>query len=95
MINHKGECHCGKIRFMFKAPSITSLTICNCSICNALGFQHIFIPHKNFTLLSGENFLKSYRFGSGKAEHMFCTCFARNVELRHSTSPGHILINIV
>ena len=61
MINHKGECHCGKIRFMFKAPSITSLTICNCSICNALGFQHIFIPHKNFTLLSGENFLKSYR----------------------------------
>ena len=73
MISHKGECHCGKIRFMFKAPAITSLTICNCSICNAVGFQHVFVPHENFTLLRGENFIKSYRFGSGKAEHMFCT----------------------
>jgi len=73
MNTHKGECHCKKIQFTFKAPASVSITICNCSICNVSGFQHVFIPHEDFTLLSGESFLKSYRFGSRKAQHMFCT----------------------
>jgi len=45
---------------------------CNCSICAASGYLHLFIPHGRFTLLSGEEALTSYRFGSGKAEHLFC-----------------------
>ena len=36
------------------------------SFCFSQTLSHI-------TLLRGENFIKSYRFGSGKAEHMFCT----------------------
>lgn len=45
---------------------------CNCSICSASGYLHLFIPHDRFTLLSGEGDLTSYRFGSGEAEHLFC-----------------------
>ena len=45
---------------------------CNCSICSATGYLHLFIPHDRFTLLSGGESLTSYRFGSGKAEHLFC-----------------------
>jgi hypothetical protein len=48
---------------------------CNCSICAATGFRHLIVPHQDFTLLSGEAALASYRFGTGAANHLFCgTC---------------------
>ncbi|ASK87511.1 glutathione-dependent formaldehyde-activating enzyme [Sphingorhabdus sp. SMR4y] len=45
---------------------------CNCSICARTGFLHLFVPHRDFTLLKGEGGLTSYRFGSGQAHHLFC-----------------------
>ena len=45
---------------------------CNCSICAPSGYLHLFIPHQRFTLLSGQDQLTSYRFGSDEAEHLFC-----------------------
>lgn len=48
---------------------------CNCSICSASGYLHLFIRHDRFILESGADHLTSYRFGSGEAEHLFCkTC---------------------
>ena len=46
---------------------------CNCSICRATGFLHIIVPHEQFELLRGRDALSSYRFGSGAAEHLFCS----------------------
>ena len=37
------------------------------------GFLHIIVPHADFTLESGADMLTSYRFGSGAAEHLFCS----------------------
>jgi hypothetical protein len=37
------------------------------------GFVHIMVPHQQFELLSGRDELSSYRFGSGAAEHLFCS----------------------
>ena len=45
---------------------------CNCSICSASGYLHLFIPHDRFELLKGEDALTSYRFATGEAEHLFC-----------------------
>jgi hypothetical protein len=36
------------------------------------GFLHIVVPHTEFELISGRDALKSYRFGTGTAEHLFC-----------------------
>lgn len=39
------------------------------------GFLHIMVPHQLFELVTGRNALTSYRFGTGAAEHLFCsTC---------------------
>ncbi|MEL6530969.1 MAG: GFA family protein [Pseudomonadota bacterium] len=45
---------------------------CNCSICSASGYLHLFIPHERFELISGKGELTSYRFGTGEANHLFC-----------------------
>ena len=46
---------------------------CNCSVCSKSGFIHVMVPHGNFTLERGAGTLTSYRFGTGAAEHLFCS----------------------
>jgi len=72
----KGGCHCGAVRFEAEVPGppIAALD-CNCSVCSMTGFLHIIVPHEDFELLSARGALTSYRFGTGAAEHLFCsTC---------------------
>ena len=37
------------------------------------GFLHIMVPHHQFDLIVGREALTSYRFGTGAAEHLFCS----------------------
>jgi hypothetical protein len=37
------------------------------------GYLHIIVPHRDFTLECGAEALASYRFGTGAAEHLFCS----------------------
>lgn len=67
-----GGCHCGAVRFEASTESQPELLDCNCSICSRTRFLHLFVPHDQFTLSSCETALSSYRFGSEKAEHLFC-----------------------
>ena len=74
MIEAEGGCHCRDVRFRCTLPDppVAALS-CNCSICAAAGFVHIMVPHDDFELLNGRGSLTSYRFGTGAAEHLFCT----------------------
>lgn len=72
MIEVKGGCHCGAVRFSASVPAHVELLDCNCSICAASGYLHLTVPHTDFTLESGAESLTSYRFGSRAAEHLFC-----------------------
>ena len=70
-----GGCHCKAVRFEAEVPEAVEVLDCNCSICAATGFRHLIVPHGDFRLLSGEEALTSYRFGTGAANHLFCaTC---------------------
>lgn len=75
LITVTGGCHCGAVRFEALSDARPRMLDCNCTICSASGYLHLFIPHERLTLLSGKDHLASYRFGSGEAEHLFCkTC---------------------
>lgn len=67
-----GGCHCGAVRFTALADPEPEMLDCNCSICTASGYLHLFVPHERFTLERGADALTSYRFGSEEAEHLFC-----------------------
>jgi hypothetical protein len=68
-----GGCHCRAVRFEAKVASAVDVLDCNCSICAATGFRHLIVPHSDFRLLSGESALTHYRFGTGSADHLFCS----------------------
>lgn len=69
----RGGCHCGAVRFeaLIREPR-PELLDCNCSMCSKTGFLHLIVPHEDFTLVSGEGALTSYRFGTKQADHLFC-----------------------
>ncbi len=73
-MNASGGCHCGSVRF---AVTLSDQPVpaldCNCSICRMTGFVHIIVPNGDFALEKGADALTSYRFGTGAAEHLFCS----------------------
>lgn len=74
MIEVSGGCHCGAVRFTARMPDPPVQALdCNCSICSMTGFLHVMVPHGDFELLTGRDALSSYRFGTGAAEHLFCS----------------------
>ena len=74
MIEAQGGCHCKAVRFTARLPDPPVPAIdCNCSICLMTGFRHIIVPRADFTLDNGGDALASYRFGTGAAEHLFCS----------------------
>ena len=68
-----GGCHCRAVRFEADVPAEVEVLDCNCSICAATGFRHLIVPHSSFGLLSGAEALTHYRFGTGAADHLFCS----------------------
>lgn len=68
-----GGCHCRAVRFEADVPREVEVLDCNCSICAMTGFRHLIVPHADFRLLSGEGALSHYRFGTGAADHLFCS----------------------
>lgn len=68
-----GGCHCRAVRFEAEVPAEVEVLDCNCSICAMTGFRHLIVPHGDFRLLAGEAALTHYRFGTGAADHLFCS----------------------
>ncbi|MDQ4087905.1 MAG: GFA family protein [Pseudomonadota bacterium] len=68
----QGGCHCKAVWFEAEVPRQVEVLDCNCSICAKTGFRHLIVPHQDFRLVSSEDALTSYRFGTGAANHLFC-----------------------
>lgn len=71
---YKGSCHCGQVAFEVEGE-LARVTECNCSICSRKGALLWFVPREKFRLISGEQTLGTYAFGSRTVSHRFCsTC---------------------
>jgi hypothetical protein len=90
MVTHRGGCHCGRVRFEVDAPAELEVHECNCSICSKSGYLHLTVPRSRFRLLSGEDALRSYRFNTGVANHLFCSvCGIKSFYVPRSHPDGY------
>jgi hypothetical protein len=69
---YEGGCHCGRVRFRAKVD-LQWLSQCSCSVCTKKGILHLPIAPEDFELLRGKNALTVYTFGTGVAQHSFCS----------------------
>jgi hypothetical protein len=68
----EGGCHCGRVRFRARVD-LDLLSQCNCTVCTKKGILHLPVEPENFELLRGKNSLTTYTFGTGVAQHTFCS----------------------
>src|SRR5438045_835522 len=69
--DREGGCHCGRV---FRAQvDLGLLSQCSCTICTKKGILHLPVAPENFVLLRGKNSLATYTFGTGVAQHTFCS----------------------
>ena len=70
-MKYTGNCHCKKVTFEVEME-MKGVISCNCSYCAIKGLVLGFAPKTNFTLLSGEDNLVTYKFNKHVLDHMFC-----------------------
>ena len=70
-MKYKGSCHCKKVLYEV-GVEIGNIISCNCSHCQVKGLILAFIPAESFTLIHGEEDLKSYKFNKKIIDHLFC-----------------------
>ncbi len=91
---HKGGCHCGRVRYEVEAPKDLEVAECNCSICTKAGYVHLVVPKSRFRLVTGQEFLTTYQFNTGVAEHPFCSvCGVRSFYVPRAYPEG-ISVNV-
>jgi len=73
MIQHRGGCHCGRVRFEVTAPAKIQVAECNCSMCSKAGYLHLIVPADRFRLIAGKDSLSTYSFNTHTAKHLFCS----------------------
>ena len=93
MTLYHGSCHCGAVRYEAETE-IVSVLACNCSICRKKGVLHHRVAPENFRLVAGEDALETYRFGTGRARHLFCRTCGVHPFSRPRAAPELYTINV-
>ncbi|NET34720.1 MAG: GFA family protein [Cyanothece sp. SIO1E1] len=90
IIAHSGGCHCGRVRFEVMAPAEIKVEDCNCSMCSKAGYLHLLVPKSRFKLLQGADYLTTYTFNTGVAQHYFCSvCGVKSFYVPRSHPDGY------
>lgn len=84
----RGSCHCGRVAFELDA-SVTSVVECNCSICRRRGGLWIGATEAQLHIVSGEDALPLYRFGTETARHYSCRHCGIHRFARPRIAPTH------
>jgi hypothetical protein len=89
-----GKCHCGRVVFEVKTVPIRAGR-CNCSYCSRRGWLGTKARVADFELRSGRESLRSYRFGAGTTENLFCSeCGIHTHFYSTYTDPPHYAYNL-
>lgn len=89
-----GACHCGTVRFSVRlSRGLASARRCDCSYCRMRGAVAVSAALDGLTVLAGGDALSTYRFGTGAAEHHFCSKCGIYTHHRRRSNPNEYGVN--
>ena len=88
----EGGCHCGQVRFR-ATVDLDLVSHCSCSICTKKGILHLSLMPADFELLRGKHALTVYTFGTGVAQHTFCSHCGMHAFYIPRAAPHRLSVN--
>jgi hypothetical protein len=90
---YKGSCHCGRVTFGLRGE-LRNVTACNCSLCARKGALWQGTDDAHFELLTGEDDLVLYQFGTMTAKHYACRHCGISTFSRPRIAPTAWVVNV-
>ncbi|WP_206244604.1 GFA family protein [Novosphingobium terrae] len=91
----RGACHCGAVTFRLQLPEgFRDVRRCNCSFCRMRGAVAISAKLDEIEILSGEDRLTLYQFGSRTAKHYFCATCGIYTHHQRRSNPSLYGVNV-
>lgn len=91
--SYLGSCHCGRVTFELQAKLAYAMD-CNCSLCRRKGALWHGASDSNLRILSGEEDLALYQFGTLTAKHYFCRQCGVSPFSRPRLDPSRWAVNV-
>ncbi len=90
-----GQCHCGAVRFEATlSRGFDSIRRCTCSYCRMRGAVVVSAESDGINLIGGKEFLTSYRFNTGSAQHFFCSHCGIYTHHQRRSDPSQYGVNV-
>lgn len=91
----KTSCHCGAVELRVDLPKgIEGAHRCDCSFCKRRAAPNVSVPLSALNVVKGADKLTLYTFGTGTAQHYFCSVCGIYTHHQRRSNPNEYGVNL-